>query len=289
MSKLERIATFIDVVEENGFSAAARKNGISTAAISKQITALEDELKTSLLNRTTRQISLTETGEVYYQQCKIVLNELKEAENAISKSKGKATGILHVFANRYFSISYLLPKLANFMHRHPHLRVKFQLAERFPDIEKEGIDILFGVSSEGSPDWVRKRVASTRYILCASPSYLKKHGTPIVPADLSKHQYITHSMRTPDNVIQFRDDISIHVSPYLWLNDSFAMRECAMRDMGIVNLHDYMVDSLIKEGKLIEVLREYQEPRINVYLYYQKSRYLQPKIRSFIDFYTRDI
>ena len=93
-------------------------------------------------------------------------------------------------------------------------------------------------------------------------------------------------MRTPDNVITFQNKKEIHLTPHLSFNDSFAMRECAKRGMGIVNLHDYMVTSAIQEGSLVEILKEYQEPEIQVYLYYQKSRYLQPKIRKFIDFYT---
>src|SRR5262249_45172541 len=145
MSKFERIATFISVIEENGFAAAARKKGVSTAAISRQIAALESELDVQLLNRTTRQISLTEIGEEYYQQCKNALSALQEAENAITTSKNEATGTLHIMTNRYFAITYLLPRLSEFKRLNPNVIIHFQLAERFPNLEKEGIDILFGV------------------------------------------------------------------------------------------------------------------------------------------------
>ena len=287
MSNLERIATFIAVIEENGFAAYARKKGVTTAAISRQIAALEQALNVQLLNRTTRRIILTEIGEAYYQQCKKALNELKVAENVITQSKEEATGTLNVMTNRYFAIQYLLPKLSEFQRQHPKVELHFQLAERFPNLEKEGIDILFGVSIEGSQELVRRRFATTRYVLCASPNYLKKYGTPKVPADLTKHAYITHSGRNPNNVIALKDDKIIHVNPCLWLNDNFMMRECAIRDMGIVNLHDYMVVDAIKAGQLVEILQAYQEPQKNIYLYYQQSRYVQPKIRKFIDFYTQ--
>lgn len=289
MSKIERIAALISIIEENGFAAAARKKGVSTAAISRQIAALESELGVQLLNRTTRHISLTEMGEVYYQQCKNALSAFQEAENAITSSKKEAAGTLHIMTNRYFAFTYLLPKLSEFRRHNPKVLVHFQLAERFPNLEKEGIDILFGVSIEGSSELVRRRVASTRYVLCASPLYLKKQGVPKHPADLTKHEYITHDLRRPNNVVSFKDGKDIHLDPTLWLNDSYAMRECAIRGMGIVNLHDYMVVDAIKEGKLIEILQAYQEPQKNVYLYYQKSRFLQPKIRKFIDFYTSGV
>lgn len=287
MSKFERIATFIAVVEENSFAAAARKKGVSTAAISRQVAALEGELHTQLLNRTTRQISLTEVGESYYQQCKKVLSELQEAENAITKSKNEASGPLHIMANRYFAITYLLPKLAEFMELNPNIQIHFHLAENFPNLEKEGIDILFGVSVEGASELVRRRVTSTRYVLCASPNYLKKYGVPNHPSELIKHKYITHRVRKPNDVISFKNGKEVHVNPTIWLNDSYVMRECAMQDIGIVNLHDYMVVEAIQNGKLIEILRDHQEPQTNIYLYYQQSRYLQPKIRRFIDFYAK--
>lgn len=285
MSKLERIAAFISVIDENGFAAAARKKGISTAAVSRQIAALERELNAELLHRTTRKVVLTEIGEEYYEQCKKSLSELQDAEMAILASKNEATGVLHVMANRYFAIRHILPRLPEFMSLNPNLRIHFQLAERFPNLEKDGIDILFGVSVEGADELVRRRITTTRYVLCASPEYLKKHKMPQIPADLIKHHYITHSIRRPDNIISFKNETEIHVTPILFLNDSHAMLECALQGIGIVNLHDYMVTDALQDGRLVEVLREFQEPQKNIYLYYRSSRYLQPKIRRFIDFF----
>ncbi|WP_454781090.1 LysR family transcriptional regulator [Legionella sp. WA2022007384] len=286
MSKLERIAAFIDVVDENGFAAAARKQGVSTAAISRLVTRLESDLNVELLKRTTRKVSLTEIGITYYQHCKKTIDGLREAEIAIAGSQNEAVGTLKVVSSRYFALKHLIPGLSSFMAKNPNLQVMFELAERFPDMDMEEIDILFGVSLEGAGHLVRKRVAMTRYVLCASPEYLKKYGTPRVPHDLSKHHYITHSMRTPDNVLVFKDNKEIVVHPILWLNDSRAMRECAILGMGIVKLHDYIIADALRDGHLIEVLSEFQDQQLPVYVYYQQSRYLQPKIRKFIDFFT---
>jgi len=286
MSKLEHIAAFIAVVEESGFAAAARKQGLSTAAISRHVSHLERDLKTELLKRTTRHVRLTEVGQIYYQQCKRILSELTKAELTISGNLSEATGTLSVTSNRYFAMQYLMPRLPEFMSQNPKLKITFELAERFPDLSREGIDILFGVSMEGANDLVRRRVATTRYVICASPKYLKKMGTPIKPMDLTHHQYISHSKRTPDNILRFKNDETIHLDPFLKLNDSRAMQECAIKHMGIICVHDYIVKDALKNGKLIEILQKYQEPEQFVYLYYQQSRYLQPKIRRFIDFYT---
>ncbi len=286
MSKIERINAFISVVEQNGFAAAARKEGVSTAAISRQVARLESYLKVELLHRTTRQISLTEIGAEYYQYSKKALADLEEAETAIFNSKEEPTGILNVISNRYFGLKYILPRLAEFMALNPKLRVNVELAERFPDLTEENIDLIFGVSMEGPLALVRRQVASTRYVLCASPSYLEQYGTPHIPTDLDKHLYITHSMRKPDNIVTFKGNKRIYVEPTLWLNDSHAMRECAIQGMGIVRLHDYIVTDALDNERLIEILPEFCERNQPIYLYYQQSRYLQSKIRRFIDFYT---
>jgi DNA-binding transcriptional LysR family regulator len=287
MSKLEQLTAFITVVESSSFVAAAKKLGISTAAISRQVSRLEALLKIELLHRTTRQVSLTEMGEQYYHECKKALNELDDAEMAILSSQQEATGTLRITSSRYFAMKYLIPELPKFMVLNPKLQVKLELAERFPDLAFESVDLIFGVSIEGSPELVRKRIATTRYILCASPAYIKKHGLPKIPADLNNHFYITHSIRKPDNVIRFKNNKEIYVDPSLWLNDSLAIRECAIQNMGIVQLHDYIIADDLKNGKLIEVLKDFQEKEVPIYLYYQQSRYLQPKIRRFIDFYAK--
>ncbi|HAU1295290.1 TPA: LysR family transcriptional regulator [Legionella pneumophila] len=287
MSKFDRITYFIAVVEEHGFAAAARKFGVSTAAVSRQIARLEAELKVELLVRTTRKLSLTDIGARYYQQCKKALLELNEADIAIANSQNEAVGILNVTSSRYFAMRFLLPYLPEFMDLNPKLQIKIELAERFPDLAQESIDVLFGVSMEGPPELVRKRVSTTRYVLCASPDYLANNGIPKIPSDLAKHRYITHSMRNPDNLVTFKGDEQIYVEPVLWLNDSRALCECAMLGMGIIKLHEYIVAEALQDGRLIEILPEFQEPHLSVYLYYQASRYLQPKIRRFIDFFTK--
>ncbi|HAU1605161.1 TPA: LysR family transcriptional regulator [Legionella pneumophila] len=287
MSKFDRITYFIAVVEEHGFAAAARKFGVSTAAVSRQIARLEAELKVELLVRTTRKLSLTDIGARYYQQCKKALLELNETDIAIANSQNEAVGILNVTSSRYFAMRFLLPYLPEFMDLNPKLQIKIELAERFPDLAQESIDVLFGVSMEGPPELVRKRVSTTRYVLCASPDYLANNGIPKIPSDLAKHRYITHSMRNPDNLVTFKGDEQIYVEPVLWLNDSRALCECAMLGMGIIKLHEYIVAEALQDGRLIEILPEFQEPHLSVYLYYQASRYLQPKIRRFIDFFTK--
>ena len=211
-----------------------------------------------LLHRPTRRVTLTEIGAQYYQQCKKALGELAEAERTISASRSVATGTLSITSSRYFALQYLLLRLPGFMAQNPALEIKLELAERFPDLERENIDLIFGMSMPESLDLVRKRVATTRYVLCASPGYLKKRKTPKVPGDLLRHRYIAHSMRQPDNVVTFKNNREIMVKPVLRINDSQALRECAIQGMGIVQLHDYMVLDALQDGQLVELLKEFR-------------------------------
>lgn len=286
MNKLECMSAFIMVVQENSFAKAAKNLKVSTAAISRQITLLESTLQSQLLVRTTRRLALTEVGKTYYEQCKKIITDLNEAEMAVLGSQQEASGTLNLMCNRYFYEKVILPKLDSFLQQNPKLHIKLSIAERFADLDAEGIDIILGVSLEGPPGLVQRKIASTRYILCASPEYLKKYGTPKDPSDLTAHRYITHTMRTPNNAITFDDGQTIYLEPLLYLNDALSMRECALQGMGIVRLHDYMVNEDLAINKLIEIMPKYNRTQIPVFLYYSKRRFLLPKIRKFIDFFV---
>lgn len=285
MSKLDQITAFIDVVEENGFAAAARKQGISTAAISRQINHLETALGTQLLMRTTRQISLTEIGTQYYQHCKKMLAELSQAEEEILGSQNEAIGVLNVICSPFFAYNDIIPRLPSFQAQNPKLRIKLEIAERIPNFNVEEVDILYGISAEAAPDLVRKRVMTTRYVFCAAPNYLKKFGTPTSPHDLLKHKYISHTMRKPFDMLKFKNDDEIYLEPAFSINDSRGMRDCAVLGMGIIKIHHCVIEDELRDGRLVEILADYQAPSFPVYLYYQPNRFLQPKIRRFIDFY----
>jgi DNA-binding transcriptional LysR family regulator len=286
MSKFDAVQTLICVVEQGGFSAAARIKKISTAAISRQIAQLEYELGVKLLHRTTRQIRLTEAGQLYLSHCRQALSALSEAENALIASQKNVSGCLNVSCNRYFAHHYLIPKLPQFLTKYPQLKLTFDLAERMPDLASEAIDIIFGVTMPGKLDYICRGITKTRYVLCATPKYLSQQGNPTQVHDLYQHRYITHSMREPVDVIQFRQDQRLEIDPYLTFNDSGAMLMAALEGLGIVYLHDYVVKDALKRGDLIELLPEASLVDQTVYMYWQKQRYLQPKIRAFVDYFV---
>ncbi len=286
MKNLNRIQTFVLVVEKNGITPAAKHLGISPAAVSKQIKELEKELNIQLLTRTTRRIQLTQEGELYYSHCQKILEQLNEAESLISQLHKEPTGNLRILSGPHFANHYIFPHLREFMMKFPKITIDLELAQRMPNLAKENIDIVIGLSLPGLPDYIGRKVITTRDVLCASPSYLKHYDSPNKPKDLVNHHFITHSQRHPDNLLTFKNGEEIRLPPLLRLNDTRAMRECAVKGLGFIRVHEYVVSNSLDKGELVEILSEYMEPKktIPIYLYYAKSEFLHSKIRTFIDF-----
>lgn len=284
MSKFEQIHTFIQVAESSSFRAAAQSLKLSSAAVSKQIGLLEDSLKAQLLYRSTRRVELSEVGKIYFEQCKRIMNEVREADALISQTQEDPFGPLRITSARYFGERYIVPYLAEFIDMFPKVVINLELAERIPDLEKENVDVLIGNSIPASGDVIQRVIGKTRYVLAASPGYVKKFGIPKRPLDLLQHRYITHSMRQPDDMLIFKNSESIRVKPLLSLNDTQAMLHCALSGIGIVKLHEYVVHDALAHKKLVEILPLFVEDELSIYLSYQARRYVQPKIRRFIDF-----
>jgi len=284
MSKIDRMLTFVEVVDSGSFRQAASKLKISTAAVSKQIALLENEFGGELLKRTTRKLVLTDTGMTLYNQCKRLMSELYEIEALASDIQKEPSGKLKVVIAPYFARLFMIPYLQEFYDRYPKLILDLSLEERIPDFEKEDVDLLIGMSISGPLSSIQRKIAMTRYVLCASPRYLKLHGTPKKPSDLKNHKYITHSIRRPNNVIQLTDNKEIEVKPCLFVNDSRAMVDAALQDLGIINAHEYAARDALAKKKLVELLPSFSKKTTPIYVCYRQSARLPSKIRVFIDF-----
>jgi DNA-binding transcriptional LysR family regulator len=281
MSKFDRLQTFVRVVTEGSFAACAKKQGISSAAVSKQISVLEEELGFILLERTTRRLALTDAGRTYFEGAKKIIHELAVMDALAQEVRAEPMGQLKVAAQPHFAQSFIIKRLPQFLKSFPKIRLTLELMERFPDLEREKIDICIGMSRPVSLDCIQKTIGYTHYVLCASPGYLKRFGTPKKPSDLHAHRYINHTRRTPVNEV-----LGIYVEPYLLLNDTNAMKECALSGLGIVKLHAYVVEEALKKGKLVEILPEFKEPKQPILVNYPPHKYVPPKIRCFLDFFT---
>lgn len=284
MADLTQMRILILTAELGSLAAVARKLGVSPAAISKQLTRLEEELKVQLLVRTTRKVELTSVGVAYCRQCRQIFEEVDAAAALISQVKAEPSGILKVVSGRHFAASYIVPHMCQFLAKYPSIKVELELAERIPDIHQEAIDVLIGMSISATGDAIQKTIATTSYVFCATPEYIRQHGMPEKPSDLKQHRYITHSMRKPDDCLQFLDYQNVTVEPYLRVNDVQTMLDFALAGLGIVMLHHYVVKTQLETGALCQVLARYGRDQIPIYVAYPQRRYICPKVRCFVDF-----
>jgi DNA-binding transcriptional LysR family regulator len=286
MPDLSQIKTFVLTSKLGSLAAAARALGISPAAVSKQLTRLEEELGLQLLLRSTRRLELTEVGINYCFQCRRILEEMEAASALISQIKVVPNGVLKVVSGRHFAASYIVPHMKEFLLRYPEIELNLELAERIPDLNAEAIDVLIGMSISATGDAIQKRIMTTSYSFCASPTYLKQFGFPEKPDDLKNHRYIAHSMRKPDNELLFRNNEVVTITPYIRVNDAQTMLNFALDGLGIVMLHHYVVKEHLAKGALQEFLTAYNHSDIPIYVAYPQRRFIASKIRCFIDFIT---
>ncbi|MDR2310087.1 MAG: LysR family transcriptional regulator [Brucellaceae bacterium] len=281
----QQMQVFLDIAEAGSIAAAAKKLGLTAPAVSKQLAMLENQLELGLIERTTRRMQLTPAGRIFKDYAAETLRLLSERESRyLSEMRGEPSGTLRVVAARPLAIQFLLPHLHEFTSRFPHITLDLELAERFPDIEQENIDLIFGMTMQGTAGLIQRSIGKTAYWLCAAPSYLERHGHPQQPDDLSEHYLIAHTMRRHPNRLTLRDHQEVAMRTVLRLNDTSAMRQAAYQGTGIVSLHHYMVEDMIRSGELIRLLPDYELPAVPVHLFYRKSGRILPALRHFIDF-----
>ena len=289
MDRNDHLRTYTAIVEQQGISAAAQKLGLTKGTVSKQLASLEHILGVELLHRGTHTIQLSEAGHLFYRQCQIILSSVQETEELLLGWKQKPKGTLKVLAGRHFAYQYITPFLHTFFKQFPEIILNIELGERMADLQEEGIDIMVGMSIAGPEDYIQKRLLSTRYAYCASPTYLLKHGPVEKPGDLTRQHYITHSMRKPVDQLQFDDGVSIVVNPVLYSNDADQMLQAALQGIGVVKLHHYVVAESLANGTLVEVLRDYNTQELSLYLCYRNQKYLAAPLRAFIQFVEKNI
>lgn len=287
--QLSQITAFVLIAKHNSLAKAAHELRISPPAVSKQLSNLEAELGILLIERTTRTLTLTDAGECFLDQCERILEEVEATTALASKLKSPPKGNLRILASPFYASIHIFPYLEEFITAYPDIILDIELSERVPDLHAEGIDIMIGMSLKASGEIVQKPITSTRSTLVASPDYLKKYGTPKKPKDLLEHRYITHRSRVPDNKLIFSNKERINLRPFLKLNITKAMANLAEQGLGFVMLHEYVVKERIQEGKLVEILNEFMQTEVPIYLAYPKKRFISRATRCFIDFFLEKL
>lgn len=289
MDRLGALVAFCRVVEAGGFSAAAAELNVSHTVMSKQVHQLESMLGAQLLNRTTRRLALTEAGQAYYERARRILEDLQEADLAVTQHHATPRGTLRINAPMAFGTLDVALWLPRFMARHPDLKIDLVCNDRFVDLIEEGFDVALRLAHD-LPDssLMAKRLASSKMLLVASPAYLEKHGTPRIPQDLAKHNCLTYTLVPRPNEWMFnmpdgsRETVTVRGT--LQANTSLALRAAAVAGVGITATTSFVVHDDIARGDLVPVLSDYVARARELYAIYPHNRHLSPKVRAFIDF-----
>lgn len=288
MADLDRFEIFTYVAQAESLTQAAVLLHTTKAALSKQIKRLEADLKVDLFSRYKQRLHLTEQGKILLAQCLRLKRELDDARSICQQFIEEPEGVLRIVAFRYFADQLIFPKLKEFLQRYNKLELFIDTSERIPDFEREQVDIAVGFSLPAPLDITRRRMATTHYVLCASAEYLAREGYPTHPKDLKNHYYIRHSSRPESQTIKLKCDYQLFLKPYISLNSCSSMIACAKQGLGLIQLPHYLLEKSLDNGELVEVLKGYQATGASVYYYYPKYRYVQSKVRKFIDFFLLD-
>ena len=286
--RLNGMRVFAQVVEAKSFSAAADRLGMSKSLASRHVSALERSLSVKLLNRSTRKLSLTEGGALFYEHCARIVQEAELAEQRLTRAQSEPAGLVKVTAAPAFAVRHVVPALTEFQRRYPKIRVSLSCSNRALDLGDEGFDLGLRVSFKPPPSLVARKLAANRSVLCASSTYLERHGAPRRLEDLGKHECVLFPALAPKGVWTLRRGgrkYPVQVTGAFETDDMDVVRAAVVAGLGIGILPVYMAGDALQEGRLVPLLRQFQVvPESAIYLVYLPNRTLSSRVRVLIDF-----
>ena len=287
MDRFLEMQTFNAVVDAGSFVKAADALNMSKAAVSRYVVDMETRLGVRLLHRTTRRLSLTDEGQVFYGRSKELLAELQEAEDEITSRSDAASGLLRINAPFTFGILHLAPLWGAFMAEHPKVRLDVTLADRLVDLVEEGYDVAIRIATLESSTLVSKKLATTRMVLCASPAYLAQHGTPLHPSELARHSVISYSYWSTKDEWRFegpQGPVSVKTKPCMHTNSGDTCRAAALAHQGVILQPTFLVSKDLSDGGLVELMPQYRSIELGIYAVYPTRKHVSAKVRALIEF-----
>lgn len=289
MDQLSAMRVFRQVVDAGGFSRAGEALDMSHSVVSRQVRWLEETLGAQLLNRTTRRFALTEVGLAYYRRCVQILDQVEDATLMVQHHQNHPSGLLRINAPMVFGTMEVGKWLPDFMRRYPELRIDLVCNDRFVDLIAEEFDVGLRITRT-LPDstLMARRLSVSDMVLVAAPSYLERHGTPSVPADLVRHNYLAYSLALQTTELSFTDPagalLSVAVHGNLQANTGIVVCDAVRAGMGITASASFVVHEDLRRGDLVKLLPGYQLQSRDLYALYPQNRHMSPKVRAFIDF-----
>lgn len=288
MDRFQGITAFVSVVESGSFARAAEKLGQSVSAVSRRVAELEEHLDARLLNRTTRRLSLTETGRSFHERAVQLLADLEEAEQGASEGGVTPRGTLRLTAPITYGIRVLAPIVAAFAAKYDQVRVDVDLSDRAVDLVDEGFDLAVRIGEIRSQFLVARRIGATSLVCCASPAYLERHGAPRTPDDLVRHRCLTYEYAATRHQWRFigadGGDKVVRIGGPLHSNNGRMLGALAVEGAGIVCEPDFILAPDLARGALVPILADWTLPSIAIHAAYPSRRHLSAKVRAFVDF-----
>jgi DNA-binding transcriptional LysR family regulator len=287
MDRFQEMRVFAAVVEAGSFTGATHTLDMSKAAVSRYVGELEERLGLRLLHRTTRKLSPTTEGEIFYARCRELLDNLDEAEAEVTSRSGEATGLLKVNVPVTFGLMHLAALWPAFLARHPKLSIDITLSDRVADLVEEGFDIAVRIGQLSASSLISRKLASTRMVLCASPEYLQRRGAPGRPEELLHHDVISYSLFSTGENWSFKGpdgDTSVKVIPRVRTNSGDTCRAAALQHQGVILQPTFIVGADLAQGSLQEIMPAYRSVELGIHAVYPSRKFVSPKVRLLIDF-----
>lgn len=278
------ICEFTAVAESGNFTQAAKKLLISTAQVSRQVSELEQRLSTKLFYRTTRKVTLTEEGQLFYQQCRSILDGLEVAERSLTNLQSTPQGKIRISAPVTYGERHIIPLINQFLLQYPQVEIEVQLSNQRIDLIEEGFDLAIRLGQLNDSSLIAKRISSRQHFLCASPSYIEQHGKPETINDLKQHNCLLGSA----DFWLFADK-KVRISGNLRCNSGLGLVDAALKGIGIVQLPEYYIAEHINTGELITLLEQQQRAEEGIWALYPQNKYLASKVKLLINFLQENL
>ena len=291
MIDFNEIILFTKVAEAGSFTGAARLLGLPKSTVSRKISQMEARLGVRLLQRTTRSVKLTELGAAHYERCARIVTEAEEAERAIHAGADAPRGLLRVSAPVEMAGEFLSALISEFLKAHPEIEMELDLSSRFVDLVEEGFDLAIRAGQLPDSSLVARRLGQDRFEVFASPDYLDRTGTPASPHDLKSRACILYGQGKRKQTFRFSGAnglASVTLHGRFLVNNLHVARDIAVAGLGLAPLPTHMCVQEIASGRLVRVLQAWQLPESGIYAVYPSPRHLTPKVRTFIDFLSRN-
>ncbi|MEX3017231.1 LysR family transcriptional regulator [Gymnodinialimonas hymeniacidonis] len=288
MDRLTEMEAFATVVDQGGFTDAAKKMGISKSAVSKHVSSLEARLGARLLNRTTRRVSPTEIGLAYYDRARRVLNDAGEADALVTAMQSAPSGTLRVSIATDFGVNHVSPILGEFLHNYPDITVNMVLNNRYVELISEGFDMAIRVGELEDSSLMARKICETQRRMIAAPGYFKEYGRPERIDDLNEHKLLHYSNSSSGNVWKLTAPSGelrqVRTAGWLTVNDGQSLLNAAIGGLGIAYLPSFLYADPMRDGLLEDAMPDLPVDIQGVYAVYPPGRYIQPKVRAFIDY-----